>query len=219
MRLTKYTHSCVRLDDADASVVIDPGSFSGEAELCAALDGVDAVLVTHEHADHLDVASMTQLLAERPSLRVWGPSPVAELLADVRDQVVVVGPGESFAAGGLPVSTHGGQHALIHPSIPIVPNVAYVVGEPGRDAVLHPGDCLLALPQPVETLLLPLHAPWSSVGDVLDHLIAVRAPQIHQIHDGLLNERGRAVVEGHVHRVSKEYGSHYRPLQIGQTAD
>lgn len=219
MRLTKYTHSCVRLDDAGASLVIDPGSFSGEAELRTALDGVDAVLVTHEHPDHLDAASMTRLLAERPSMRVWGPASVAELLTDAQHQVVVVGPGESFAAGGLPVTTHGGQHALIHPSIPVVPNVAYVVGEPGRDAVLHPGDCLLAVPQPVQTLLLPLHAPWSSVGDVLDHLIAARAPQVHQIHDGLLNDRGRAIVEGHVSRASKEYGSHYIPLQIGQTAD
>jgi L-ascorbate metabolism protein UlaG (beta-lactamase superfamily) len=219
MRLTKYTHSCVRLDDADASLVIDPGSYSGEAELRQALDGVDAVLVTHEHPDHLDVASMTQLLAERPSMRVWAPAPVAELLTEARDQVVVVGPGDSFVAGGLPVTTHGGQHALIHRSIPVVPNVAYVVGEPGRDAVLHPGDSLLAVPQAVQTLLLPLHAPWSSVGEVLDHLIAARAPQVHQIHDGLLNERGRTLVEGHVSRVSEEYGSHYRPLQIGQTAD
>lgn len=218
MRLTKYTHSCVRLDQAGRSLVIDPGSYSGEAELRAALDGVDAVLVTHEHPDHLDVASMTRLLAERPSLRVWGPAPVAELLADAPDQVVVVGPGETFTAGGLPVSTHGGQHALIHSSVPIVPNVAYVVGESG-DAVLHPGDCLQAVPRPVQTLLLPLHAPWSSVGDVLDFLVAARAPQIHQVHDGLLNDRGRALVEGHVSRVSKEYGSLYEPLHIGQTVN
>ena len=51
MRLTKLGHSCVRLDKDGATVVIDPGTFT-EAE--AALAGVAAVLVTHEHPDHLD---------------------------------------------------------------------------------------------------------------------------------------------------------------------
>ncbi|GHF15501.1 hypothetical protein GCM10014715_83470 [Streptomyces spiralis] len=43
MRITKYTHSCVRLQhDGGATPVIDPGVWS-EPE---ALAGADAVLVT-----------------------------------------------------------------------------------------------------------------------------------------------------------------------------
>ena len=49
MQLTKFTHACVRLDDGNRSLVIDPGVFS---EVEAALDGVSTVLITHEHVDH-----------------------------------------------------------------------------------------------------------------------------------------------------------------------
>ena len=41
MQLTKYTHSCVRIDDGDRALVIDPGMFS---ETAIALDDAHAVL-------------------------------------------------------------------------------------------------------------------------------------------------------------------------------
>ncbi len=216
MQVVKYTHSCVRLQAPGGALVIDPGGFSGAAELERALTGVDAVLVTHEHPDHLDAPVLTRLLSERPDLRVWGPSPVAQLLAAeggeaARDRVTVVRPGDDFAAGGMSVRTHGGQHALIHPSVPVVPNNAYLVdGE-----VLHPGDSFTVPPVPVRTLLLALHAPWSKVAEVLDHLVAVRPDTVHAIHDGLLNDRGRQVVDAHVSRVAERYGADYRPLGVG----
>jgi len=214
MDITKYAHSCVRLQSDDGALVIDPGNFSGADELKQALDGVEAVLVTHEHPDHLDVDTVSRLLHERPDLRIWGPAPVAGLFPEHRDRVNTVGVGESFAAGGLAVSTHGGQHALIHPSIPVVPNLAYLVA----GSMFHPGDAFTVPAQPVDTLLLAVHAPWSRVGEVLDHLIAVRADTVHAIHDGLLNDRGRALVDGHVDRVAAAYGSAYVPLAFGQTA-
>ncbi len=217
MKVTKFTHSCVRLESADGALVLDPGSFSNADELQLAVDGVEAILVTHEHPDHLHVGAVADLLAERSQLRVWGPQPVADLLADrsdaLRERVSVVGAWEEFEAGGFAVTSHGGQHALIHPDVPVVPNVAYLVA----GSVLHPGDSFTVPTNPVETLLLPLHAPWSRVSEVLDHLVAVRAGTVHAIHDGLLNDRGRAVVEGHVRRVAEAYGPRYAPLRVGES--
>lgn len=214
MEITKYTHSCVRLETTTGAVTIDPGGFSGAAELEQALSGVQAVLVTHEHPDHLDVESLSLALRERADVHVWGPPPVRDLLAEHPDRVTVVGAGESFEAGGLAVTTHGGQHALIHSGIPVVPNVAYLV----EGSILHPGDSFTVPPEPVRTLLLPLHAPWSKVGEVLDHVVAVRAATVHAIHDGLLNDRGRSMVETHINRVANAYGSDYAPLRVGETA-
>ena len=100
MKLTKFTHACVRLESAGRAVVIDPGEWSEEH----ALDGVSAVLVTHEHADHLDVTWLTRLAADNPDLRVWAPAPVAEnQLAGLGEAVTAVAPGDSFTAGGFPV--------------------------------------------------------------------------------------------------------------------
>ncbi|WP_372455652.1 MBL fold metallo-hydrolase [Sphaerisporangium fuscum] len=49
--LTKSGHACVRLEKNGRSLVIDPGRLTPEPDV---LTGAEAVLVTHEHFDHLD---------------------------------------------------------------------------------------------------------------------------------------------------------------------
>lgn len=71
MRLTKYTHSCVRVDDDDRHLVIDPGSFSPDGELSTALDGVSAVLLTHEHPDHVDPEAIAGAAATDVPISDW----------------------------------------------------------------------------------------------------------------------------------------------------
>ncbi len=48
MRITKFGHACVRVEFDGTTVVLDPGVFTD----AGALDGADAVLITHEHPDH-----------------------------------------------------------------------------------------------------------------------------------------------------------------------
>lgn len=211
MRLTKYSHSCVRLDDGDHTLVLDPGVFS---EVNAALDGADALLITHEHADHIDVEQVKAAAQRDDRLRIWAPAPVATAL-DLGEQVSVVEAWQAFDAAGFQVRTFGGQHALIHPTIPVVPNVGYVINE----AVYHPGDSLIVPPVPVSLLLAPIHAPWSKVAEVIDFVVAVRAPRAIGIHDALLTDAGRQVVEGHVARIGGEHGSRYTPLKPAEQTD
>lgn len=206
MQLTKYTHACVRLDDGDRSLAIDPGSFS---EVEEALDGVHDVLITHEHADHVDAAALGRVVARDSSLRIWAPAAVAAALAGLGDHVSPVGPGESFTAAGFAVTTHGGQHALIHTSIPVVANVGFCVD--GR--LFHPGDSLEVPVLDVETLLVPVHAPWSDVGRVIDFLVGVRPRRAYNVHDGLLNDRGRDLVTRHLAGQGERRGIDYRPLE------
>jgi L-ascorbate metabolism protein UlaG (beta-lactamase superfamily) len=188
MRLTKYSHSCVRFEDGGRALVIDPGSFSEAAD---ALAGADAVLITHEHVDHLDEPALRAAVAVNPRLPVWAPAPVAAQLADLGDSVTAVGAGESFDAAGFAVRTFGGEHAQIHPKIPIVANVAYLID----DTVYHPGDSFTVPGVAVSTLLTPIHAPWSKVAEVVDFVTAVDAAQAFQIHDALLNANGLGLVE------------------------
>ena len=208
MQLTKFTHSCVRLDDGDRSLVLDPGVFS---EVETALDGAAAVLITHEHPDHIDPERLRAAARHDPRLRIWAPAGVAATLADLGEQVVTVPPGESFDAAGFDVKTFGGQHAVTHPTIPVVANLGYLVD----DTVYHPGDSLIVPPVPIGTLLAPLHAPWSKTAEVIDFVVAVRAAHVHQIHDGLLNDIGLGFVEGHVSRIGAEYGSEFSHLKVG----
>jgi L-ascorbate metabolism protein UlaG (beta-lactamase superfamily) len=210
MQLTKFTHSCVRLSDGDRSLVIDPGAFS---EVDEALDGVSTVLVTHEHADHIDAEKLRAALARDSRLRVWAPASVAGLLAEHGEQVVAVGPGESFDAGGFRIRTYGGQHALIHPLIPIVANVGYLID----DAVFHPGDSFTVPDKPVQTLLLPTTAPWSKASEMLDYAVSVRPPRAFQIHDAIVTPAFANIVEGHLHRIAGPFGVEFTHLDPRQT--
>ncbi len=213
MELTKLGHSCVRLSDGDHSLVIDPGVFS---DADAALDGASAVLITHEHPDHIDADRLSEALRDDPRRRVWAPASVAGgALAEFGEQVVGVGPGDEFEAGGLPVRAFGGQHAVIHPQIPVVANNAYLVG----GSVYHPGDSLIVPPVAVTMLLLPVNAPWSKSSEVVDFAVSVRAPYVHQIHDGLVNERYFGIVENQLRTIAGPHGVEYAHLDDGASVE
>lgn len=213
MLLTKYSHSCVRLEQDGSVLVIDPGTFS---EVDEALEGAAAVLITHEHPDHLAVDRVAAVLAANPSMGLWAPRAAADAvigrLGDAAgERVHTVAGGEEFTAGGFRVRTFGGQHALIHPLVPVIDNVGFLVEE----SVYHPGDALI-VPDgvAVRTLLVPVHAPWSKLAEVVDFVASVRAPSAFQIHDALLNEAGLGIVEGHVTRLGARYGTSFRHLAV-----
>src|SRR4051812_25886446 len=102
MRITKFGHSCIRIEHDGHTVVVDPGGFTQPE----AVDGVDAVLVTHEHPDHYQPAHLAR--TEAP---VFTIEAVAKRIRDeapgVAERLTVVAPGESFEAAGLPVRAVG----------------------------------------------------------------------------------------------------------------
>ncbi|MFU8852093.1 MBL fold metallo-hydrolase [Micromonospora sp. SL1-18] len=208
MQVTKYGHSCVRLEHDGGVVVVDPGVYS-EPE---ALDGVDAVLITHEHPDHVNVEALNQALERRP-FTVNGPASLAGILGAAAEALVVVAPGESFTAAGVPVRAYGGQHAVIHPDIPVIQNLGYVF----NDVVYHPGDSLVVPDDlQVDTLFAPIHAPWSKFSEVVDFIRAVAPRRAFALHDGLLNANGFGVLDRQYTALSK---TEYRRLEPGTRID
>jgi L-ascorbate metabolism protein UlaG (beta-lactamase superfamily) len=188
MELTKRGHACVVLGDGDRRLVIDPGIFTEED----ALDGADAVLITHEHADHFAPDRIRAALDGGPALEVWTNRSVAEQLGGFGDRVHVVGDGDAVTVAGFEVHVHGELHAQIHPEVPRIANVGFLV----EGLVFHPGDALTVPEEPVPTLLLPMHAPWSKVAELIDYVRAVDADQAFAVHDALLSDTGLGVVGG-----------------------
>ena len=86
MRVTKFTHSCLRIESDGAVLVVDPGVFSEPR----ALTGADAVLITHEHVDHLDVDAVGGAVARSPALRVYAHADVLPKLGACREAVTTV---------------------------------------------------------------------------------------------------------------------------------
>ncbi|MBD0671289.1 MBL fold metallo-hydrolase [Streptomyces sp. CBMA156] len=188
MRITKFGHACVRVEHGGSTVVVDPGAFTDPA----ALAGADAVLITHEHMDHFEESRLRAALEADPALRVWTNRAVADRLDGVAQRVGVVGEGDVFeigGPGGLSVSVHGEWHAEIHRDIPRVPNVGFLFD--GR--LFHPGDAFTVPPHAVETLLLPLAAPWSKASEVIDYVREAGPRRAVPVHEAVLSPIGLAV--------------------------
>lgn len=218
MRIVTRGHSCVEVSTVDGSILIDPGGWS---DLEGAFENQQAVLVTHEHPDHVLPEVLARAVEADPMLQVYAPPAVVhtlhELLPDVaRSRVDPILPGARVTVGGIQVQAFGGTHATIHHSLPVVANVGYLLG--GR--IFHPGDSL-QIPVGIspELLLVPAMAPWSKVAETLDFAAAVDAPVWAPIHDGLLNERGLGLFDGQLQRVAEQCGRKYQRLQPRRSYD
>ncbi len=209
MRITKFTHACVRIEAGEVAVVVDPGSWT-ERESVA---GATAVLVTHEHPDHLSFDNLRAADA-----RIFTIDAVARQIAaeapDLSERVTTVTPGQDCDAG-LAVTAVGELHAVIHPEIPRVHNSGYVIEAEGS-AVYHPGDALTPPGRDVDVLFLPVHAPWSKTSEVVDFARAVAAPRSVAVHDGLLNDTGLGLVGGLVSGFLEEVEKDYQRVTPGE---
>jgi L-ascorbate metabolism protein UlaG (beta-lactamase superfamily) len=167
LRLTHYGHACVLAELPDGTrILFDPGTYSAGFEDLA---GLEAVLVTHEHAGRLP-----RLLGANPGARV----------------VTIAEADDSVTAGGAVVRVRHGEHAVVHPALPNVANNAYQVD----DLLFHPGDSFARPQGPVRILLLPVGGPWMKLGESVDYVRAV-APEIAvPIH-----QAGRATAHQQLH--------------------
>lgn len=164
--------------------MIDPGTLS-EME---SLSDADALLITHEHDDHIDVDKLRAARAGNPALTVHT---YASLAAVLGDGVTAVAPGDTFSAAGFTVRAVGGEHAEIIDGLPGCPNLGFIV-----DGVYHPGDSLFVPDQAVDTLLVPASGPWLKLAEAIEFVRAVSPARAFPIHDANLSEVGRDNFDG-----------------------
>jgi len=204
MQITKYTHACVRLEQGGGVLVIDPGIWSEPR----ALLGANAVLVTHEHVDHVDVLRLAGL-----GVPVYAPADarIAALEATRGLTVIPMTSGQECTAAGFKVRAVGSRHAFIYDGQPDCANLGYLV----EDRLYHPGDALHVPDQPIETLLVPVHGSWLRTDEAIDFVKAVKPQRRFAIHDAQLNERG---LDGVNAWLAAEAASGYRYLAPGEAA-
>lgn len=211
MLLTKKGHSCVRLAKDGATLVIDPGVFS-EPDAAA---GADALLVTHEHNDHFDEGRLRVALDANPAAELWTLRSVADQLAGLGRRLHVVGEGDTFTAASFEIEVHGQLHAVIHPDLPRITNIGFVVD----GHLFHPGDALTLPGRPITTLLLPVHAPWSKLSEVVDYVREIKPERTFSLHDGLLGEFGHQVYDRMLGKAGPGTGAEHRRLVPGESAE
>jgi L-ascorbate metabolism protein UlaG (beta-lactamase superfamily) len=209
MQLTKLGHACVRVRKDDRTLVIDPGGLTPEHD---AITGAEAVLITHEHFDHLEAERLRKALAEDPRLTIYTCRAVTEILGD-GDRIRTVGEGDALNIAGFDVGVVGQKHEIVHPDVPPVDNIGFFIdGE-----VFHPGDAFTVLEAP--TLLVPGQAPWMKAPEMIQYLRAVSPRRAYAVHDGLLNEFGLGLLESQLTGEAKHQEADFRRLKPGESVE
>ena len=176
VKITKLVHACLLVETGGKRILIDPGTFSWQDERLdpSMVDGVDRVLITHEHADHVSVEFLRTAL-ERSNGAAVETTPALQAILAEHDINAVT--------DGTP------QFAAPHERIPTGPgpqNVGFHI-----DGVLsHPGDSH-SFVETMPILAMPFAAPWGSLTNGADRARLVRPRYVVPIHDWFLSEGGR----------------------------
>ncbi|WP_432544260.1 MBL fold metallo-hydrolase [Kineococcus sp. SYSU DK002] len=190
MRVTHFGHSCLLVETAAARVLLDPGVFSHGFE---ELTGLDAVLVTHAHPDHLDVERLGVLLEANDGALLAAEPATAASLEESGITARPLHPGEHVELAGARVEAAGGRHAVIHADLPRIGNVGLLLSAEGEPTLFHPGDSYETVPAGVDVLAVPVAAPWAALKETVEFARAVGAATGVAIHEAILSAPGRTV--------------------------
>lgn len=210
MRVTKHEHACLVIEKEGQRLVIDPGSYTTPL---IDTDGVVAIVVTHEHADHWTPEQLGRILETNPDARILGPAGVVAAASDF--DVTVVADSEVYEVGVFSLRFFGEKYAVIHPSIPVIDNVGVMVD----DSLYYPGDSFTVPSVPVNTLAAPAGAPWLKIAEAMDFVTAVAPKRCFPTHQMVLSKIGQKLANDRLRKVTEDSGGEYVVLEPDESLD
>lgn len=197
------------IEEKGARLLTDPGAFTADKH--SSLTGLDAILYTHEHADHYHLQSLQALLKANPKAIVLCNPSVAALLSKEGIPHEVVEDGQSSMVKGVAVDGHGVTHAIIHSSLPPMQNTGFMIG--GR--LWYPGDELGVDPgvQP-DIMALPVAGPWLKLSEAIDYALKLKPKAAFAVHDMVLNQALTGFVPQMVGSILEPRGTRFYAVEL-----
>lgn len=179
MNITKLGHCCLLIESQGVRFLTDPGNYTTAQN---EVKNIDAVVITHEHTDHLHVESLKTVIANNPQAIVICNNAVGATLTKESIAWTKVADGENVNVKNITVAGHGLKHHLIYKDYEQVENTGYLFD----NKLFYPGDAFYKPNVPVDILAFPVTAPWCTIAEALDYVLDVKPRIAFPVHDGNL---------------------------------
>ena len=205
MKLTKFEHACFTVTKDNQTVVVDPGSWSTDFIPTA---DIVAVVITHEHADHFFEAQLEKIAQVAPTAVVVAHESITANMTVLSTRPTEAG--KTVEVGPFSLTFYGGDHAIIYDGYPQIANLGVLI----NDAIYYPGDSFALPEKQVDTLALPVSAPWMKLSESMDFCKEVNARLVFPTHDAILSDAGKLVVDKLLGGVASQYQRLAEPIEI-----
>lgn len=205
MKITKYNHSCLLIEDQGKVILIDPGNYSAPIFPLNELKQLDYILITHQHQDHFDMEFVKKLVAKFPDVKIITTNAIVEQLRN----------------DGITATTEGDETVQVTPvphekvwAAPMGENIMVTVF--GRLA--HPGDSH-TFTTDAEILALPVAAPWGSTTTAVELAEKLHPKVIIPIHDYMLKDESRKMTYQWIAGYLQSKGIDFKQIESGQEVE
>lgn len=205
MEVTKYIHSCLLVKAEGKTILIDPGEFTYNSKTLDinAIAQLDYLLITHEHADHMHLPFIKDILGRFPNLKILTNSSVKNLLA--KEEI------SSGTESSELISIESVPHEKVF-GIDPPENVLFAIGKD----LTHPGDSF-HFSSSTRVLALPLQAPWGTLTEAVELAESLKPQIVLPIHDWHWNDQARDSFYKRLEGYFENKEIRFIPLKTGET--
>ena len=181
MKIKKIGHCCLLIKTSNLTIITDPGAYSIEQN---SVTGIDVVLITHEHADHLHINSLKEIIKNNPAVKIFTNFAVGKKLEEALISYSLIKDKESAEVDGVSIEAFDSRHEEIFEEIGQVQNTGYFIDK----KLFYPGDSYCNPDKQVDILALPVAGPWCKIPDAIHYALEIKPKKAFPVHDGMLQK-------------------------------
>lgn len=212
MKIKKIGHCCLLIKTNKLTILTDPGAFSVEQN---SIKGIDVLLITHEHFDHLHTTSVQEIVKNNPNIKIVTNSSVGRKLDEQGITYFLLQSEQRIEIENVSIEAYDCKHEEIFEDVAQVQNTAYLID--GR--LLFPGDSYFNPNKAIDILALPVAGPWCKIPDALRYALLVKPKKAFPIHDGMLQKDRIGGAHKVPEKILSENGIEFMVMNDGDECD
>jgi len=207
MKITKYLHSCLLVEEKDTVVLLDPGIFTYQEKALniATLSKLDYILITHEHPDHMHMPFISNILNKFPDVKIISNDSVVNLLH--QQNITATTQGNEF------IQIEEASHEVLWDKKPPQNILFKIFGK-----LTDPGDSH-HFNTTTDILALPIQAPWGSTTAAVQLALTLKPKTIIPIHDWMWKDEIRTAMYTRLETFFETYHIQFLGLNTAETIE